>query len=207
MRASERFFVAGQNGSGKSVLASAVANAWPRVLVYDPKDDPEAELPNMAICYGVRAALRALPGRVLYRPTAAEMRSVGVYFDELVEVVYQRGAHGIVIHELGDLGATDRELGPYLSAATRQGRSRRIPIVGVTQRPVWVARLFKTEAVHFAAFHLVDVDDRRDMARLMGPGVLDHPVARDFSFWYRAPDLRLRHIAPLPRSAARLAGG
>lgn len=198
----DRLFIAGQNGSGKSLLATAIGSRWDRVLVYDPKVDPNAELPNSVVCYGAKRALAALPGRVVYRPTAGELQFLGTFFGRLCRRVYELGGHGIVIHEAADFGATDRELDPGIGIALRAGRSRSVPIVSVTQRPVGVARWFKSEASHFVAFHLVDPDDRATMAGYMGPDVALNPVGRDHSYWYRGPDLELRRMPAL-----RIGGG
>jgi alcohol dehydrogenase YqhD (iron-dependent ADH family) len=69
----EHVLIVGQNRSGKSTLASRIAGAWSRVLVLDPKLDPAAVLPNSHVAVGVADALAHLPGRVIYRPTPAEL--------------------------------------------------------------------------------------------------------------------------------------
>lgn len=191
--------IAGRRGTGKSVLASSIARRWDRVLVYDPNEDPEALLPGAALCYGVDAALRALPGRVIWRPRASETDEVATLFDRLVRKVLQAGgAHGFVVHEITDLGTSDRALQPYTSTLLRAGRARRTPVIGVTQRPVNVPRLFFSEAAHAAMFTLLDLDDRRRMGELLGPEVVADALPQDHSFWYRGPDLRLARVAPLP---------
>ncbi len=189
--------IAGQNGAGKSVLATSIANRWDRVLVYDPKRDPASLMPNAAVCYGVKAALAALPGRVVYRPRADEIHRIGELFDELVKKVMKLTAHAIVVHELGDLAASDRELAPYTSACFRQRRSLRIPMILVTQRPMNIPRLALSESQHAVAFHLVDRQDRARMAEIMGPEIVERPVPNDHSFWYRGPDLVLVRVAPI----------
>lgn len=191
--------IAGRNGTGKSVLASSIARGWDRVLVYDPNLDPEAVLPNSAVCYGFAAAYRAIPGRVIWRPTADENSRIPELFDKLVRKLLELGgSHGIVIHEAADLGTSDRLLRPNTSHLLRTRRRRQIPIIALTQRPVNVARLFISEAQHAALFRLEDRDDRRRMAEFLGPEVVDEPLPADFSFWYRGPGLRLARIAPLP---------
>lgn len=161
--------------------------------------DPESVLPGAAVVYGVDAALRALPGRVVWRPTAAENSEIPGLFDRLVrKVLNAGGAHGFVIHELADLGSADRGLAPFTSSLLRTGRRRRTPVIGVTQRPVNVPRLFFSEASHAVMFRLEDRDDRRRMAEILGPEVVDEPLPADHSFWYRGPDLRLARVAPMP---------
>jgi hypothetical protein len=191
--------IAGRRGTGKSVLATSIARRWDRVLVYDPNMDPEALLPGAALCYGVEAALRALPGKVVWRPTAAENSEIPQLFDRLVrKILASGGAHAVVVHELADLAVSDRGLEPFTSSLLRTGRNRRTPVIGVTQRPVNVPRLFISEAAHAAMFRLEDRDDRRRMAEILGPEVVPEPLPADHSFWYRGPDLRLVRVAPLP---------
>jgi hypothetical protein len=205
--ATDRIFIAGMNGSGKSTLATAIANRWDRFLVYDPKVDAAAVPPNSVIAYGVEAAARALPGRVVYRPLPAEFSSISRHIGFLAVRVRSYGSHGVVFHELGDLGGSDRELDPEVAWLYRAGRSRGVPMISVTQRPVNVPIVAKSEARHVICFCLVDDDDRRAMARLMGPVVLSEPLPLDFSFWYRGPDLTItRRLAPLGARRAVGAG-
>jgi len=191
-------FIAGMTGSGKSTLATEIARRWDRVLIYDPKDDPNAWIPNAAVCYGVKAARAALPGRVLYRPLPSENSRVSQLFDELAKIVFRATAHAIVIHEMGDLAETDRDVGTWLAACFRQGRSRRIPMIACTQRPVNVPYMSMSEANHFAAFTLLAPTDRKLLGGWMGPEVVAAPLpASEHRFWYRSPDLSLVRMPPL----------
>src|SRR6266545_3383507 len=125
VQAGDQVFICGINGSGKSRLAMRLANPLDRLLVYEPRgDDPEVvNLPNAARCWGVDAALKALPGRVIYHPTGAEMQDPGKHFDRLVQKIWNLGGrHGIVVMETCDLGDASRGFRPFLSLACRQGR-------------------------------------------------------------------------------------
>lgn len=205
LRPGEKFLIAGQNGCGKSVLATALARGlaggYPSVVVYDPKDDPEAMLPNMAVASTAADVVRALPGHVIYRPTTAEMAQIVEKFDEIATrllFVARTGGGGaaIVVHEMGDLG-TQYAMGPALAEVYRKGRSLAITVVAVTQRPVGIPVLVRTESQHVACFTLVDEADRGTMAALMGPAIRPRPLPLDHTFWYRGPDLRLRRCAPV----------
>lgn len=190
-------FIAGQNGSGKSTLATALGNAHRRVLVYDPKNDPAADMPNAAVVRSVADARRALPGRVIYRPGPGEAAAAARNFDRLVEFVLTiPGGHAIVVHELGDL-ATAHRIEPALAYAIRAGRSLGITPILVTQRPVGIPVLARSEAKHVVCFTLIDRDDRAVMASVMGDGVRPLPLPLDRRFWYRGPDLRLHLCQPL----------
>jgi energy-coupling factor transporter ATP-binding protein EcfA2 len=195
--AGQKVAIAGQNGSGKSVLASSIARAMDRVVVYDPKWDPAAEIPNAALCTTAREVLRALPGRVLYRPDAVEGGQIVDRFDEICRKIIQLGGHhGIVVHELSNLGSAFA-IGPWHRAVITQGRSLQISVVEVTQRPRNIPIVALSEAQHLVCFTLLNPDDRDVMAGYMGQAIRPEPLPLDFTWWYRGPDLRLRLHSPL----------
>lgn len=188
----DRVLIFGATGSGKSYLANAIASRWDRVLVFDPKH--EDDLPNAAICYGVDAAYRALPGRVVYRPTPIELRDLAARWDRLVEKIFKLGGrHGIKSHETYMLGSANGGFEPFYAAAHTQGRALYIPIVDCTQRPLAMPRVCISEATHYFCFFLSDADDRKTASRYMGEPVRDQtPLSHDF--WYCGPDKITRRV-------------
>lgn len=213
----------GQNGSGKSVLATAIARSWAAgpVLIYDPKDDPEAAIANATVARTARDVVRRLPGRVVYRPDPGEftrrqpgdlpgIRPIWARFDECLREMIRlaqvtRQPSLVVVHELGDLG-TPQACGPVLSEAIRKGRSLGITMVLITQRPVGIPVLVRSEAQHVAAFSLANPADRAVAAELMedvgdpriGPLIRANPLPLDHTWWYRSRDFRTVLAAPLP---------
>ncbi len=201
LQVGHKLTIAGQNGSGKSVLATAVANAMDRVLVYDPKWDPSAEIRNATVCTTAREVLKALPGRILYRPDPVESGQIVDRFDEICRKIVQLGGHhGIVVHELGNLG-TESQIGTYHKFVITNGRSLEIQVVEVTQRPRRIPVIALSEAQHLACFTLLNPDDRDLLAGYMGQAIRPQPLPLNFTWWYRGPDLRLRLHSPLSLAA------
>lgn len=207
LAAGTKVLIAGQNGSGKSVLATSIARGFDRVLVYDPKEDPNAELPGAAIVTSARDAVRALPGRVIYRPTAAELERIEAKWEEVVRKIADdaragRGSTAVVVHELADL-CTAYAIGPAWRWVIAAGRRYGVTVVMVTQRPQGIPVLCRSEAQHVACFTLLAGADRALMEELMSGAGQGGPIARaplplDFTWWYRGPDLRLRLCQPVP---------
>jgi energy-coupling factor transporter ATP-binding protein EcfA2 len=201
----QKWLIVGQNGSGKTVLASSLGRAmqggYPSLVVYDPKNDPGAWLPNLAELHTARDVARALPGHVLYRPDRADMAAIELRWDQICErlLILARagaGGAGLVVHEGADLATADR-IGPGWAEVIRQGRSLHLSPIVATQRPLGIPVLYRSEAQHVAAFTLVSPADRAEMAAIMGPAVRPAPLPLDFTWWYRGPDLRLRRMAPI----------
>lgn len=201
LRPGDKLLIAGQNGSGKSVLARSIANAFRRVLVYDPKGEEAAFMPNATVATTARDAIRALPGRVVYVPVRADMADIEARFDEvLAKVLTIPGGHGIVIHELADL-TTAQRIGPVLSEVIRKGRSLGITLVMVTQRPQGISVFARSEAQHVVSFTLTAPSDRDVLGDLFGAArgapIRLRPLPLDHRFWYRGPDLAVHLCEPL----------
>ena len=64
------------------------------------------------------------------------------------------------------------QLKAYRSLLT-QGRSKHIPIITLSQRPVEIDRFAFSEASHVVVFHLNDVRDRKTVSMFTPPGFVD----------------------------------
>lgn len=174
--------VVGQTRSGKSTAATTWASRWSRVLVFDPKADDEAvprrrdsgrltSTPAALVAWGVDAAARALRAdvaRVVYRPLPADMDDLPGSFDVLAELVWRRGGGRVVVlHETVDVAPSSGSR-RYLSTLWRQGVGRGVWIMALTQRPVWIDRLARSEPATVVLFTVDDVDDRDMLARRLG---------------------------------------
>lgn len=235
IEAGQKVLVIGMNGSGKSVFASGLMRSWDRgsVVIFDPKDDPEAGDPardQLALVHTAAEAVRRLPGRILYRPSLSDRTTVldrdrlppsgdgsrpripplWCRWDDICRKLLALGADGsdsavVVEHEAADLG-TSAQIGPLHAETIRKGRSLGITLVLVTQRPLGIPVLMRSEAQHVVLFTLTDPASRREAAALLAPA--DHPelVASIRSaplplnrYWlYRGPDFRLRLRDPVP---------
>lgn len=198
VRAGDRVLIVGQTGSGKSTAASVIANAWRRVLVVDPKlDDRVAELPNAHIAYGVRAALKALPGRVIYRPLPSEIEDLPTAFEPLARRVFTTGSCGLVLHET-EIVAPSSGARRWLRSLIMWGRSRRVPVIFCSQRPSRIDRLARSEPAHVYLFRMTDADDLSTISGVMGvkPAAL-RPLNVEHAFYYRGPDGVVHAMGPL----------
>jgi energy-coupling factor transporter ATP-binding protein EcfA2 len=195
----DRVLIVGPTGSGKSTLATQLARGWQRVVVYDPKHEPASWPAGAAVVIGAEAAARALPGRVVYVPSRADMADLAGAFDVVMARLWQLGGHhGVVIHETQDV-APAQGTRPALSQVIRQGRHpRRIPILFLAQRPSWINRLALSEASHAFLFGLRNPDDLRTMAGVMNTSAqLLRLPAQPFAFYYRGPTGAPRLMAPM----------
>lgn len=86
-------------------------------------------------------------------------------------------------------------------AILQQGRSKRIPLIACTQRPVDVKRGLFSEASFFCIYRL---QDRRDYRVIEGfvPADLSMPLPDYHWRWYDVARNQLLHMAPVPHPSA-----
>ncbi len=205
LKAGDKVFIAGQTGSGKSVLATHLASRFDRAVVFDPKwGDPSAVLPNAATLHSAREAAahirrREGPGRVIYQPDAADNAHIVESWDAICAAVWTLGPVGIaiVVHELPFL-ANAYTIGPHFKQLITAGRLFGITVILVSQRPRGIPVFARSESVHWVCFKLKSPDDLETMADVMGAPVRDTPLAVPHGYWYLGPDDVLRQGEPIP---------
>lgn len=143
-QSNDRFFLVGPTRKGKTVRARLLASWWrdvPGLLVLwlDPKlaeglrDIPQLEL----------GAIPAAEGEWRIVLPAADYAA-----EPVCEAVWRRGNTLLVVDEL-PLVATERKIGRWFRACYQQGAELGIGVVALTQDPVSVPRVCRTQAEHF----------------------------------------------------------
>jgi hypothetical protein len=127
-------------------------------------------------------------GLYLISPLPTQLEAV----EDFLWRVFERGNIGLYIDEaslMPDTGA--------FQAILQQGRSKRIPVISCTQRPVSVARPVFTEAFYYCVYR---VADKRDYKIVEGfvPADLSAPLPRYGWRWYDVERTRLLTMAPVP---------
>lgn len=184
----DRILIAGQSGSGKGYLMTAIVSRWEQVAVIDSKGDPKAVIPNAKVTGDWREAVKALPGRVVYQPPRHEMRDHRKKVDAIIDRVLTLGYMGAAVHELNDAADESSEgEAPAVFELFRKGRFYAVPSAVCTQRPKRIPLVCRTEASIAVTFVLIDPDDRDTMAAIIGPEVRTAPLALPFdrSFYVR----------------------
>lgn len=177
----QRTTVIGRTGSGKTVLG-----AW---LLSEQRFDKQ---PFVIIDYKHDDLLNSVD-RITDREIGFNEvpKKPGIYIlhprptvdDDAIEQwlynVWSEEKVGLYIDEaymLPDKGA--------LQGIYTQGRSKRIPVITLTQRPVLLSKFAFSEADFFAVFHLQDEDDVRTAKKRTGiSGIADERLDDYWSRW------------------------
>lgn len=194
----DRTVIIGRTGSGKTqqgawLLSRQHFDRMPWIII-DYKRD---ELLNASrlireINYN---ELPKHPGLYILHPEPSH----DIQVDAFLQRVYRRGNTGLFFDE--SFMVPDKK---GLSAVLTQGRSLRIPVIALTQRPAWLSRFVFSEADHFSVFHLTDSEDRKKVGRFLPDGAADDPPPEYNSIWYSVKRNALFHLRPVPDAATIL---
>lgn len=198
-RDDEHVAVVGRNGTGKSQLGFFL------LALRDHK-----KRITIALDYKREELFRKLKNVRDLAPTAALPKEPGLYVvraipeiddenvDNLLWRILDRERMGLFADE-GYMLPNDGKSRPFKAILT-QGRSKRIPVITLSQRPVGVTPFAFTEAAHLIGFHLNDKDDRKVIERRAGAdffsGIENLPAFH--SKWYSVKKNRSFVIAPVP---------
>jgi hypothetical protein len=143
--------------------------------------------------------------RKAIKPNAYLPRRAGLYlmrkddaddddFDDFLNRAIHRGRIGFYFDEANEVPA-GRNSG--IRRILRTGRSKRVPVIACSQRPVEIDHYFFTEAKHLCVMYLIDTEDRRTVRRY-APIDIDEELPRYHSLWYNNDQRELYHLAPVP---------
>lgn len=105
------------------------------------------------------------------------------------------GAENIHLH-VDEAYMIDRN-SPGFNSLLTQGRSKRISLTCLTQRPAYCSRFIFSEASHINVFHLNDIRDRKIIEGFF-PDDLDVILPEFHSRWYDIKQNKIFRLLPVP---------
>jgi len=191
-----RLSVIGATGSGKTQAAlfhlsrrNFHTMPW---LIYNFKMDQSIE----GIPFARRVALEEIPitpGVYIVNPHPDDSAKV----EAQMWAIWERGDTGVYIDEGYMIGSNNRAFRSLLT----QGRSKRIPMIVLSQRPVWMDRFVFSESEFFQVFRLQHRKDRASVEEFV-PADLSVRLPDYHSYYYDVGQNSLHKLAPVPPLAS-----
>lgn len=191
---SQRLAVIGRTGSGKTtfsawMLSRAAFDRQPFVVFDFKRDALLNAIPNHRVI-GYNEVPKH-PGIYLLQPRPDEKDQMEAYLWK----VWARERVGLYFDEMYSVPQPLR--GGALQAVFTQGRSKKIPVIGCTQRPALVSRFLFTEADFFATFHLSTRPDRERVTDF-DEGYVGLDLPKFHCRWYDVSEDWGCTLAPVP---------
>jgi len=191
----DRLAVLGRTGSGKTHFAawSLSHGNWDKVpwIIIDYKHDPLIKEIPQAKEIGLNDKIPKHSGLYVVHPQPSQTKEV----EALLWRIWQKGHTGLWVdegHILPDKGS--------LQALLSQGRSKSIPVIILSQRPVWLNRFVLSESGFFSVFSMNDKRDRQTIQSFL-PGIsLETKLPARHSYYYDVGQDRAYQMQPVPNT-------
>lgn len=187
----QRIAIVGRTGSGKTQAAvwhlsrqNIERMPW---VVLNWKGDPLIDaIPRAHHMDGLEVPRK--PGVYVAHPLPNQDAKMDAYLWKL----WARERVGVYVDEGYMIGDS-----PAFNALLTQGRSKRIPLIVLSQRPVWMSRFVFSEADFYQVFHLNDIRDRKTISSFV-PADLSERLPDYHSHFYDVGRNALHRFAPVP---------
>jgi hypothetical protein len=190
-----RHAIYGQTGSGKTLfgmwcLSRRSFDEIPWVVIDGKRDPSLARIPRMTeIAVTDKPPKQA--GLYVVRPTIHDFEDGEA--TALLWRIWERERCGVVIDEGYNFGMHDRGLRALLT----QGRSKRIPMICLSQKPSWVCPFIHSESEYKSVFYL-DMPADIDRIRSWVPQYDPEALPRHASVWRSTPERMVTTLGPCP---------
>lgn len=196
----QRLAIVGATGSGKTHAAlwhlsrrNYDQKPW---VIYDYKYDDIINSIDGAFELSIDDPAPDEPGLYIVHPEPDQQEAL----ENQMRDIWRKEDIGVYIDEGYMVGNNNKAFRALLT----QGRSKHIPMIVLSQRPVWMDKFVFTESEFFQVFRL---QNRRDVAKMEEfiPYDLEKRLPEFQSYYYDVATNRLSILRPVPDRAAILA--
>lgn len=191
----------GRTGDGKTVQAAWVLSQAPfdyiPYIIVDFKRDDLLNSTERIKRISLNDPIPKQPGLYIVHPMPHQHAAV----ENFLWRVYQKRRTGLFIDE----GFMLPNPSPAWDAILTQGRSLRIPVINLTQRPVWLSRFVTSQADFHSLFPFNDDRDNETVLKFMPRDIREHiaasgeqGLAQYHSYWFDVEKKSWCVVGPAP---------
>jgi ABC-type dipeptide/oligopeptide/nickel transport system ATPase component len=182
----QHVFVAGQTGTGKSVLAEVYVSGGDNAICLDTKGETNwTMIRDVTVFDRLENLVNFKEGKAIYRPRFEELSIE--YYDKFFEWIYRRKNTDVWIDELMSIYENANSILPYHKAILTRGRTKKISCWNVTQRPKTIPLGCISESKHFFIFDLNLDADRKRIMEVVAHNEINTIASKaggEYAFWY-----------------------
>jgi hypothetical protein len=189
----QRIAIIGRTGSGKTIaglwhLSNANFDVQPWVVIDYKTDEHIAGIERAQIIDTSFTPKR--PGIYVIQPEPEES------LHDFLTNILNRENIGVYVDE-GYMMSEDYQTEKRFKTLLTQGRSKRIPMIVLSQRPAWITRFVFSEADFYQVFHLNDIRDQKTVEAFL-PRNTYRRLPDYHSIYYDVGKNKVDYLAPVP---------
>jgi len=189
---SQHTAIVGANGTGKTIsglwILSLKDITERPYVIYNWKNDKAIDAIPHAHHIGMNE-LPIRPGVYIVHPHPEQKLEV----EDQMWAIWEKENIGVMIDEGYMIGNNN----PAFRALLTQGRSKEIPIIVLSQRPVWMDRFVFSEAQFFQVFRLQHKKDRQNVQEFI-PFDISERLPPYHSYYYDVNENTFTKLKPVP---------
>ena len=194
----QRIVIVGRNGTGKTQagvwhLSKQNWQVMPWIVFNWKRDKLIEAIPGAQFID--LETLPQEPGVYIVTPTPDQ----GEQVDALLWAIWQQENIGVYVDE-GYMLANGRQYSPAYRAIQTQGRSKHIPTITLSQRPVALDRFVFSETNFYQVFALNDKNDRKRISEWIPDYDPNENLPKFHSWYYDVDNNELAILQPVPKA-------
>jgi len=183
IKSSERLFVSGKTGSGKTYWIKSQISQLKKFILYDAKHDESYNSINATLISNIndlRLAIHKGINKIIYRPFMID----DIVFNEICRIIFETGNITFIIDEMA-FHVSSNKIQPYHDLLMRLGRTKGIGTWNCTQRTRdCLHNTILSETDHIICFRLMLETDRKKLAESFDPLFYQANTLQDFNWIY-----------------------
>jgi hypothetical protein len=192
----QRLTIVGATGSGKTQAAMwhLSMRAFDQMpwIIYDYKNDEMINELQGTQTLTLDQPIPNHPGVYIVHPTPDEFDAV----ERHMWAIWSHERVGVYVDE-GYMVSDGAKVNKGFRAILTQGRSKHIPLIVLSQRPVWMDRFVFSESEYFQIFRLQSVKDQRTVGEFI-PFDISQRLPEFQSYYYDVPQNRIVILGAVP---------
>jgi DNA helicase HerA-like ATPase len=189
LKQTDKILIVGRSGCGKSYLGRKIAEAFPRLIIFDSLNEYEKSENDIYTFEQFTDVIKKIHNEKINKYKLiikfdTSFEDSKEKFDHYIRILYELGNVIVVIEETQDY-CTSYFIARWFKKAMTSGRHKNLGFIFTTQRPSFLNKTVLSQSTHIFVGNLIDKNDVTLVSNFMGANKenISHLNDREF-LWF-----------------------